>query len=270
MSIETPTQPLDDHLVLGPKSFLGLKSSKVKTWRNTLKNGRPPLHFLFDIPPIPAPTPTGSRVPGIATKYDAVVVWQTQHYRIAVGRWLFDYDNDRYFIAFVYPTTVTTFFNSRFGIVKTPHSSVKLSAFAHKDLPVPIAPTTNMRTPKFWFPIMQFLRFKAVLTIPVQTPVHIPNHASNGPIFVEAMGTTWALFISNDDTVLITDVASELVHRRELTDEVTAMRNLIMGSEEVDEPTVVDEPTAVGERTAMDERFVMDEGTVVDEDGNWI
>lgn len=255
MSTENPSRAHDNHLVLGPKSFSGLgSSSEVRGWQKTLINSQPPLYFLFDIPPTPTPNPNGSRFPGIATKYDALVIWQTHHYRIAIGRWIFDYHDDRYFIAFVYPTAATTFFSCRFGIVKVPHSSVKLSAFAIEDLPTPVAPSANTRALKFWHPIIQLLRLKAVLTMPVQTPVHLPIRVSNGPIFVEAMGTTWTVLVDTDGSLLINDVGGQLVHvnARDMTNEVSVMRNIMTRLEE------------------LDQGLVVEEGCAVDEEGNWV
>lgn len=88
--------------------------------------------------------------------------------------------------------------------------------------------------------------------MPVQTAVHLPIRVSNGPILVEAMGTTWTVLVDADGTLLINDVGGELVHVREMTNEVSVMRNLMMRLEELNQGCEVDE------------------SCMVDEEGNWV
>lgn len=210
--------PDNENLALGLRSFHGSRATQIDGWRTSLRCGQPSLYFLFKIDPLPDQE-ISSQIPGIAPEYDIFVVWRTFSYRIAVGRPLFSYNGDEYFLAFIYPHVTPSFFNGTFGIIRAPSSCVKYSAFAPAYLQRINATTTNSTTPELWHPIVHFLRLNVTLNIPTPAPASIPLIYSMSPFFIESMGTTWALTSKDDGTVLICDAAANLVDARHLNTE---------------------------------------------------
>lgn len=241
-----PGRQADDGLILGLQSFTGSQSTQTDEWHTALKCGQPPLHFIFEITPLPNP-PTSSERPGIAPEYDLFVKWETRHYRIALGRLLFAYKGDQYFLAFVYPEIIPNFFNGTFGLIRAPSSCVKYSAFTDNDLLRTITTASDDAIPELWHPVTHFLRLQVTLTVAHQIPVSIPPVYSQNPLFVELLGTTWALIPEYDGSVLISDTASYLVRAEDLNTHRSAeLEYDATSSDDDEEPTIVDEERETG------------------------
>lgn len=246
MSNETLSErQADGELILGLQSFTGSQFTQTDEWHTALKCGQPPLHFIFEITPFPNP-PTSSQRPGIAPEYDLFVKWKMCHYRIALGRLLFAYKGDQYFLAFVYPEIIPNFFNGTFGLIRAPSSCIKYSAFTENDLLRTTTTASDDTIPELWHPVTHFLRLKVTLTVAHQTPVSIPPVYSQSPLFMELLGTTWALIPECDGSVLISDTASYLVRAEDLNTRRSAELEYDTTSSDDEEPTIVDEENETG------------------------